>query len=88
LQPIDIVATGGNPISNGIVEVAVTGAAGEDVQVLLTDSRGRIIGQQRRGKAGTEERFRFDVGNQPAGTMLLRAATSTRANTIRLLKVD
>ena len=88
VQPIDIVATGGNPISNGIVEVAVTGAAGEAVQVMLTDSRGRIIGQQRRDNAGTEERFRFDVGNQPAGTMLLRAATPTRANTVRLLKVE
>ncbi len=88
MQPIDIVATGGNPISNGIVEVAITGATGETIQVMLTDSRGRVIGQQQRAKAGAEERFRFDVGNQPSGTLLLRAATPTRANTVRLLKVD
>ena len=87
-QPIGIVAIGGNPIANGVVDVLVTGVAGEDLQVLLTDAQGRILGQQHRERAGVEERFRFNVGSQSYGTLLLRAATSTRANTIRLLKVD
>ncbi|KAB7727042.1 hypothetical protein F5984_22665 [Rudanella paleaurantiibacter] len=88
LNPIGITAVGGNPVSNGIVEVAVTGIAGEPVQVLLTDSKGQIIGQQRRERGQSEERFRFDVSRQPGGTLLLRAATETRSHTIRLLKID
>jgi hypothetical protein len=88
LNPIGITAVGGNPISNGVVEVAVTGIAGEPVQVLLTDSKGQIIGQQRRERGQAEERFRFDVSRQPGGTLLLRAATETRSHTIRLLKID
>lgn len=85
---IGIEAVGGNPIMNGIVEVSVTGATGESVQVILTDMRGEIIGQQQRERAGTQERFRFNVSRQPGGTLILRAATPTRANAIRLLKVD
>lgn len=81
-------AVGGNPITNGLVEVAVTGAEGETIDVILSDTRGNIVGQQQRSKAGSVERFRFDVSRQPGGTLLFRAATPTRANTIRLLKID
>ncbi|TAE26003.1 MAG: hypothetical protein EAZ91_18320 [Cytophagales bacterium] len=88
LAPIGVQAVGGNPITNGLVEVAVTGAEGETIDVILSDTRGNIVGQQQRSKAGSVERFRFDVSRQPGGTLLFRAATPTRANTIRLLKID
>ena len=88
LPPIDVVAVGGNPIQNGIVEVAIRGAEGEPIQVQLTNMNGEVIQVQRRERAQTEERFRFDVSRQPGGTLLLRAVSNNRARAIRLLKVD
>ncbi len=88
LPPIDVVAVGGNPIANGIIEVAIRGAEGEPVQVQVTNMNGEVINVQRRERAGADERFRFDVSRQPSGTLLLRAVSDTRARTIRLLKVD
>ncbi len=76
-----------NPVGD-IVEVDVTGAEGEPVTLFLSDPQGRIVGQQRIDRAGASERVRFPVSQQSVGILLLRVATSTQYQAVRLLKAQ
>ena len=73
---------------NGLIAVDVIGTENEVLQVQLITMTGEVIGSQQRERAQVEERFRFDVSRQSAGTILLRAVTATRVQTIRLLKIE
>ncbi|MBC8154926.1 MAG: S8 family serine peptidase, partial [Bacteroidetes bacterium] len=77
----------GNPVSN-LIEVEVTGAEGGSLNLTLTDTQGRTVGQQSIEKAATTENVRFNVGDQPAGVLLLKAFTPTQNQTLRLLKAE
>ena len=78
----------GNPVSNGRVQVEITGAAGQPLQLMLTDMRGSVINSHRVEQPATLETHSFDIGRQPVGTLLLRVATPTQAKTITLLKAE
>ncbi len=75
----------GNPVGD-VVEVEVSGAGGGPLNLLLTDTQGRTLGQQHIERAGSAQRVRFPLNAQPAGVLLLRATTPTQTRVIRLLK--
>ena len=77
----------GNPVAD-LIEFAVTGAEGGSLTLTLTDVQGRTVGQQRIEKATASERVRFEVGDQPAGLLLLKAVTATQRQTLRVLKSE
>ncbi|MBC8154247.1 MAG: ExeM/NucH family extracellular endonuclease [Bacteroidetes bacterium] len=77
----------GNPVGN-LIDVAVTGAEGGSLSLTLTDTQGRTVGQRSIEKAATTETVRFNVSSQSTGILLLRAATPTQLQTLRLLKAE
>lgn len=78
----------GNPVSNGRVQVEVSGTAGQPMELMLTDLRGRVINTHRVERPAPVETLTYDIGRQPVGILLLRVSTSTQAKTIKLLKAE
>ena len=78
----------GNPTQNGQVVVEVRGAAGQPLQVNLTNMRGQTIGSRRVETAGLVERHTFEIDRQPVGQLLLRVSTSIQLRTVKVLKVN
>ena len=78
----------GNPVVDGRVQVEVTGAAGQPLQLMLTDMRGTVIYTHRVEQPAALEMHSFDIGRQPVSTLLLRVATPTQVKTVTLLKVE
>jgi hypothetical protein len=78
----------GNPITDGRVYIEITGVAGQPLQLHIVNTRGTVVSSHRIEQSGSIERYTFDVGRQPVGTLLLRVATPTQANTIALLKAE
>ncbi|GAB2524158.1 hypothetical protein GCM10027085_13040 [Spirosoma aerophilum] len=76
-----------NPVAES-VEVKVTGAENQPLQLSLTDVRGRIIGQKQTETAAASEPYRFDVSSQPAGILLLRVSSQGQSQTVRVLKAN
>ena len=66
----------------------MTGAEGGSLNLLLTDAQGRTLGQHHIEQAGAREQLRFNVGQQPVGILLLRAATPAQTKVIRVLKAN
>ncbi len=78
----------GNPINDGQAVVEVRGVTGQPLTMQLIDMRGQTVGQHMVEQAGTVETHTFAVGRQPVGTLLLRVATPTQSQTVKLLKVN
>ena len=78
----------GNPIQNGQLSVDVRGAQGQALEIRLTDSRGQVFDTFRSGQAEAVQHHTFDVSRQAAGMLLLRASTSTKAQLIKVIKVN
>ena len=78
----------GNPVSNGRVQVEVSGAGGQPMEAMLTDVRGRVINTHRVERPAPIETLTYDIGRQPVGMLLLRVSTSTQAKTVKLLKAE
>ncbi len=75
----------GNPVSH-LIEVLITGAAGNSLNLVLTDEQGQRVNQFATEQALSVQKVRFEVGHLPAGILLLRASTPTETKTIRVLK--
>ncbi|WP_461098641.1 endonuclease/exonuclease/phosphatase family protein [Spirosoma luteolum] len=78
----------GNPIHNGQLSVDVLGAQGQALEIRLTDSRGQVLDTFRSGQAEAVQHHTFDVSRQAAGMLLLRASTPTKAQLIKVIKVN
>lgn len=75
----------GNPVQRE-VKAEITGAAGQSLRIMLTDLQGRQLQVRQIERAGAVERIVLPIGNQPAGMLLLRAATPTQTRMIKVLK--
>lgn len=78
----------GNPARNGRLNVQVSGATGQVLNLSLTDSQGKQIDTHQVEQAGSQEQHTFDVSHQSTGTLLLRASTATQSQTVRIIKAD
>ncbi len=78
----------GNPVTNGRVQVEVSGTGGQPIESMLTDLRGRVINAQRVERPTSLETLTYDIGRQPMGMLLLRVSTSTQTKTVKLLKAE
>jgi hypothetical protein len=76
----------GNPAQNGQVPVEIRGAAGQPVQLTLTDMRGQVLGTHQVNQADAVERHTFEVSRQSTGLLLLRATTPTQSKTVKVIK--
>ncbi len=76
----------GNPVQNGQVRVEVRGAGGQPLRIQLTDMRGQVIGSQTVEQAASVEQRSFDLVRQAPGLLLLRAATPSQSQTIKVLR--
>jgi hypothetical protein len=83
-----IVRVLGNPVTNGRISVDISGAAGQPLQLILTNIRGMVISSHRVEQPATLERYSFDIGRQHMGTLLLHVSTPTQAKTVTVLKAD
>ncbi|GAB4000853.1 hypothetical protein GCM10028807_55110 [Spirosoma daeguense] len=75
----------GNPTTNNEVTVQVSGAAGQTVQLLLTNSRGQRIGQQIISEAGPAELHTVSLGDQ-TGVYILQAVTPTERQSVKVIR--
>lgn len=87
VTPLSVVVLG-NPLTGQELSVEIRGAEGQPLQLALTDSQGRAVGEQHLPQAGAVERRRFEVGSQPAGLLLLQVSTPTQRQSVKVLKVD
>ncbi|WP_460912051.1 DUF4331 family protein [Spirosoma areae] len=75
----------GNPTTNNEVTVEVRGAAGQPVQLWLTNGRGQRFSQQLVSEAGAVERRTIRLGEQP-GVYFLQVTTPTDRQTIKVVR--
>ncbi len=82
--PLGVVVLG-NPVTDGVLRAVVQGASGGPLQVLLTDSRGRLIGQQTLDEASADQPLSMNLGSVPGGLLLLRVSTPTQSQTVKVI---
>ncbi|WP_461085425.1 DUF4331 family protein [Spirosoma flavus] len=75
----------GNPTTNNEVTVQVTGAAGQQVQLLLTNSNGQRISQQIINEAAPAELRTVSLGDQ-TGIYILQAVTGTERQSVKVIR--
>ncbi|WP_288425152.1 T9SS type A sorting domain-containing protein, partial [uncultured Spirosoma sp.] len=78
----------GNPARNGRLSVQVSGATGQALNLSLIDAQGKQIDAHQVEQADSQEQHTFDLSRQSTGTLLLRAATATQSQTVRVIKAD
>jgi hypothetical protein len=78
----------GNPIQNDQVFFEVTGAEGQDLQLQLLTSQGRVVNQQLIPRADATQRHQFSVAGQTAGLFLLQVSTPTQSQTVKVIKAN
>ncbi|WP_128543080.1 putative Ig domain-containing protein [Larkinella soli] len=76
----------GNPIVGDRIEVEVTGAEGQPLQLLLTDGNGRPLGQRSVERAAGTERQTLEVGRATPGILVLRGISGSRSVALKLIK--
>ncbi|OZI08998.1 hypothetical protein BWI93_06240 [Siphonobacter sp. BAB-5385] len=75
----------GNPVVGNNVEVAISGVARQSLRLTLVDLQGRVIGEQRIGQAGENERVSIPLGTS-RGHLLLKVNTDTQQQSLRLVR--
>ncbi|RRB04982.1 hypothetical protein EHT25_12105 [Larkinella rosea] len=78
----------GNPVTNNLVEIEVSGVEGQPLQLQLSDGQGRMISEHQLERAGVVDRQRFSVSNQVTGLLWLRVSTPTQYKALKVLKTD
>jgi hypothetical protein len=76
----------GNPIQNDQVLFEVTGVEGQDLQLQLLTSQGRVVKQQLVPRADANQRHQFSVAGQAGGLFLLQVSTPTQSQTVKVIK--
>jgi len=74
-----------NPVTDGVLRAVVQGASSEALRVLLTDSRGRNIGQQTIDEASAEQPVSMNLGPVSAGFLLLRVSTPSQSQSVKVI---
>ncbi|RRB18008.1 hypothetical protein EHT87_06970 [Larkinella knui] len=82
------VAVLGNPVVGDQVELEVRGAAGERLEIQLTDLQGRAVAHQTVEKPAVVERLRISVAGQAPGLLLLRVNTLKKTKALSILKAN
>ena len=82
--PLGVVVLG-NPVTDGVLRAVVQGASGGPLRVLLTDSRGSLIGQQTLDEASADQPLSMNLGSVPGGLLLLRVSTPTQSRTVKVI---
>ena len=88
LEPVESklqVSVLGNPVLGKVAELEIRGAAGQAVELTLTDPQGRALHQHRIGQAGAVERVSVPVPGQQV-LLLLQVSTTTQRQQIKLIK--
>ena len=75
----------GNPVTGELV-VEVVGAVGESLQLRLTDLTGRLVDSRMIVPATARHREVFEVSGQGAGVLVLQAQSSTRRQSLKVIK--
>gem|GEM_PF-786382 len=75
----------GNPVAGQTVEVEVRGAQDQPLRLQLIDQRGQLVDDLARPAAQAVESVRLRLG-QVAGLYLLRVATPTQRQTVKVVK--
>ncbi|WP_158600277.1 immunoglobulin domain-containing protein [Fibrisoma montanum] len=75
----------GNPVAGQTVEVEVRGAQAQPLRLQLIDQRGQLVDELARPAAQAVESVRLRLG-QVAGLYLLRVATPTQRQTVKVVK--
>ena len=76
----------GNPVRGDAVNVAVSGAEGQALQIELVDAGGKLITGHQIEQAGLLEDVRLSLGQLSGITFLLRVSTPTESQTLKLIK--
>ncbi len=87
VTPLSVVVLG-NPVQGAELSVEIRGAEGQPLQLYVTDSQGRAVGEQHLQRAEAVERLTVALGSQPAGMLLLQVSTPTQRQTVKILKTD
>ncbi|MBD2699075.1 SBBP repeat-containing protein [Spirosoma sp. BT702] len=74
----------GNPVEGEFVDIEISGADSQSVQVNVTNLKGQSLHQTRLENVAARERVRIPIVNQ--GVLLLQVSTSTQRREIRLVK--
>ena len=75
----------GNPVNSESVEVEVSGAVGQGLQLQVIDGQGHHISQASLDAAGALVRTTIGLGQSP-GLYLLQVSTSTQSQTVKLIR--
>ncbi len=75
----------GNPTTADRVELELRGAEGQAVRLQVVESNGRTVSDTQIEQAGAVERRSLTLGKS-AGVYLIKASTTDRAKTVRVLK--
>ncbi|GAA4400860.1 hypothetical protein GCM10023187_14450 [Nibrella viscosa] len=75
-----------NPATTSSVSVQIQGAAQKPVRLQLLDTKGRIVSEQMLEVQSQQHTERLDIGNVPAGLLLLRVSTPEQSQTKKIIK--
>ncbi|MGM9508960.1 Ig-like domain-containing protein [Larkinella sp. GY13] len=77
-----------NPVSGPEITVEVRGAGGQSLQLHLTDTNGKTVGNRSIEQHRPVEQHRLYIGQQATGFLLLRVSTPTQTRTVKVLKAN
>lgn len=75
----------GNPVQEQL-RVRIDGAEGQAIQMQLSDQQGRLLESRNIESTNQADPQIFQLPEQSAGLLLLRAATSTQTSTVKVIK--
>ncbi|MBC3788096.1 putative Ig domain-containing protein [Spirosoma utsteinense] len=75
----------GNPAQNGYVTIEVRGAAGQSLDLSLTNGNGQAISSQQIRQAASVEHHTFAIGRQSVGLLLLRVSIPGQSKTVKVI---
>ncbi|RRA99985.1 putative Ig domain-containing protein [Larkinella rosea] len=75
----------GNPVSDQL-QVEITGAEGQPLQLKLTDASGRLVSQRQIETAQALEHQHLSIHHQAPGLLLLRVTSGRQSATLKVLK--
>ncbi len=74
-----------NPSPEGRLRIAVTGAEGQVLRVVLFNGTGQSVREQGIERASDEQVLEWDLARQPQGLYLLRVSTGRESKTLKVI---
>ncbi|MBO0934044.1 T9SS type A sorting domain-containing protein [Fibrella aquatilis] len=75
-----------NPLIANTLRATVSGAGGQRLTLQLLDLQGKPVLEQTWPEAAEQQAVEWNVSQQPAGMLLLRATTDRQSQTVKVLK--